>query len=361
MQKTIYIPIDTTIKNIVECNKLIKRGDILTLQLKIFNNGILVDLTGQTIDLILRKADGTNIEKTIKTVVNGTITAKLDVQATNVHGIVSGEIQIYDTNGQISTNTFTFVVDESIADDVLIKSQDDIETLAELKSTIAEGNTAIQKYKENIIAIAGTAEAVEALNGTKNYIDNNLDVLQSENAKANINILALKKENDRAPTLTSNLKAQNDSATSNISGLTTKNTEAIANKKDIDNSITAAKATKSGLDTSNTTATNTKNELNTSIINAKNSKSALDISKTNADNSKAALDLSIEKADQFIEDHKDIENLAQEVNNKMELFIGETLPETRKENTLYFKVTDTIGSGTTDAVKVSPTMGIKIV
>jgi hypothetical protein len=51
------------------------------------------------------------------------------------------------------------------------------------------------------------------------------------------------------------------------------------------------------------------------------------------------------------------------LSGKMELYIGDTLPDIvdRKENTLYFKVTDTISSGTTDTVKVSPTMGIKIV
>lgn len=50
-----------------------------------------------------------------------------------------------------------------------------------------------------------------------------------------------------------------------------------------------------------------------------------------------------------------------QLSDKLELFIGETLPVTRKKNTLYFKVTDTINNGTTGNLTVSPTMGIKII
>ena len=52
---------------------------------------------------------------------------------------------------------------------------------------------------------------------------------------------------------------------------------------------------------------------------------------------------------------------ATDLSEKMQLYIGETLPTTREKNTLYFKVTNTINNGTTDNIQVSPTMGIKIV
>ena len=50
--------------------------------------------------------------------------------------------------------------------------------------------------------------------------------------------------------------------------------------------------------------------------------------------------------------------------NKINLYVGETLPEIRdrSKQTLYFKVTDTISaSNTTENIKVSPLMGIKLV
>lgn len=46
-------------------------------------------------------------------------------------------------------------------------------------------------------------------------------------------------------------------------------------------------------------------------------------------------------------------------NSKIDLFIGEELPSTKNSKTLYFKVTDTISSGSNQDIKVSPTMSIK--
>ncbi|OCB00391.1 hypothetical protein [Clostridium beijerinckii] len=58
-----------------------------------------------------------------------------------------------------------------------------------------------------------------------------------------------------------------------------------------------------------------------------------------------------------------VEEINAQVAKKMELYIGESLPAIadRKSNTLYFKITDRISSGNTENIKVSPTMGIKIV
>lgn len=49
--------------------------------------------------------------------------------------------------------------------------------------------------------------------------------------------------------------------------------------------------------------------------------------------------------------------------NNVGLYIGETLPEVsnRNENTLYFKVTDTINTTANENIKISPTMGLKLV
>lgn len=53
--------------------------------------------------------------------------------------------------------------------------------------------------------------------------------------------------------------------------------------------------------------------------------------------------------------------LAAQSNDKMSLYVGETLPEVSKrdEKTLYFKVTDTINIGINGIIKASPTMGLK--
>lgn len=304
MQKILYIPIDTTIKNTVECIQLVKRGDTLILQIKVFNNAVLAELTGQDIDLILKKSDGTLIEKTITSVSNGVITATLDVQATNVVGLVNGEVQIYTSNTLASTNTFTFNVDASLADDVLAKSQDDIEVLADLKNTISQGNSAIDKYKTNVEAIAGTAGAVEALAGIKNYIDTNLSELESENAKAAINI-----ENE---------STQNTQATKNITDLTAVNTTASQLKSDLDTDITTGNTLKSGLENDITTGNTLKGNLETDFVTGNQLKSDLDSRNSTGNALKTNLDAANTQAEANIDALNklgDVTTIAQDVTN----------------------------------------------
>jgi len=276
MQKILYIPIDTTIDSLVECEKLIKRGDTLTVTIKVFVNGVLADLTGQSIDLILKKADNTLIESTITAVTNGVITATLKQQATLVQGLVSGEIQIYTTNTLTSTNTFTFNVDASLADDVLEISKDDVQVLADLRNLINDGQVTIAKYENSILAIGNSIGAIEALANIKLYIDTNLPALESENASATVNVVNLKIENNKAPTLITNLTTQNTNAISNISTLTTKNADAVTNK--------------TNLDAINATATTTKNDLSTINTTALATKSALDASNSTATTTKTNID-----------------------------------------------------------------------
>lgn len=52
-------------------------------------------------------------------------------------------------------------------------------------------------------------------------------------------------------------------------------------------------------------------------------------------------------------------DLADKVEGKFSLFIGETLPNKKDDKTLYFKVTDTINSSSNELIKASPTMGLK--
>lgn len=223
MQKTLYIPLDTTIDDTVECEKLIKRGDTLVLQLKIFTNGALSNLTDQAIDLILKKSDGTLIQKVITNISNGIITAILDLQATNVPGQVFGETQLTDSNGQISTNTFIFTVNESVANDVIVASKYDIQVLNDLRSAITDVENKITQYSAHVSAISNSIEAIEALINIKAYIDTNLPILQNENGEATANI--------------SNLDIKNTLAKTNIDTLTARNLEATNLINDLINNI----------------------------------------------------------------------------------------------------------------------------
>lgn len=205
MLKTLYIPIDTTLSFEYECPLLIKKYDTLNLKIAVFDKGILKNLTGQTINLILRKSDGTNIEKSITSINLNIATITLDKQATAASGLVEGELQIVDSNGQSTTNTFTYNVSNSLATDIQIKSKDDINTLQDMRALIAT-------YKEEIQALGSSVQATEALINIKNYIDNNLAALTNKNATASANIDSLKTENNRADNNIPNLKNENDNA-----------------------------------------------------------------------------------------------------------------------------------------------------
>lgn len=277
MQKIIYIPVDTNINNTVECNKLIKRGDTLTLQIKVFTNAVLADLTGQSIDLILKKSNGTLIEKVIDTsnVVNGVITAMPGQQSTLVEGVVSGEVQIYTNDTLTSTNTFTYIVDDSLADDILEVSKDDIQVLADLRNLINNGEVTLQEYKDNILAIANSIEAIEALANIKLYIDTNLPMLESENAKSVVNIVNEKVENDRADINIVTLGELNNNAEileQLLITLTSENTKASGNIPALNDENTNAQSNIEALTTKNSTATNNINTLETTIINAETKK-----------------------------------------------------------------------------------------
>ena len=306
MRKTLYIPIDTTLDNIFECPKLIKRGDTLTLVIKVFTNAVLANLTGQSIDLILKKADATLIEKTIDTsnVANGVITAILDKQATLAQGVVSGEVQLYTNDTLASTNTFTFVVDASLADDVLEVSQNDIEVLADLKNLISSGQATILQYENSVLAIGNSVEAVEALANIKAYIDINLPSLESANAQAVVNIANETTQNNQATQNITDLTSKNATATSNISSLDSKNATATENISALDNENTIATNNISSLDSKNATATE-----NISALDSKNDISSTNISNLETGNIRAEANI------EAMENFGDVTLLTQTVQN----------------------------------------------
>lgn len=262
MQKTLYIPIDTTLNYEFECPLLVKKYDTLKFKFAIFSLGILQDLNGQTVDLILYKKDGTTIQKTITNTTLNIATIILDKNASACIGEVLGEIVITDAGGQVTSNIFKFNVSNSLTEDIEIKSKDDITTIEDMRALIAT-------YKNEISAIGESTQAVEALNNITTYIDTNLSELTSKNAAAVKNVTDLKKENDRADTNIPGLTNLNDTAeeklqefrefdTSNIvTTLRDHGSQLNENVKDIETAksnignLDTNKANKTDLDTAN--------------------------------------------------------------------------------------------------------------
>ena len=65
MLKHLTIIIDTLIPNKVTLNKAIFLGDSLNADIRVFENGLAKNLTGENITLIIKKADGTVVENSL--------------------------------------------------------------------------------------------------------------------------------------------------------------------------------------------------------------------------------------------------------------------------------------------------------
>lgn len=199
MKKTLYLPIDTTFNFVLETPYNIKIGDILSFRIALFDRGVAVDLEGQTVQLTLKKPDGKYIERNYSSLTGNELYINdLDVQATIVAGEVKGEITVFDENGESISNTFTYIVKNSISDDAVRESEDDVKTLQQLRQLIL-------KYEVEMQAIGTTVDSIDAFASIKAYIDTNLEELKSNNANA--------------ASIISNLQDQNIQAVKNIEAL----------------------------------------------------------------------------------------------------------------------------------------------
>lgn len=211
MHKPISFKIDTIIGNTYEIPKNIRKGDTLAMTISMFQDSLSLNLTGQTIHIIIRKPDGYSVDMRSETamgyltVSNNQIVAifKDKYIATSAAGIATGEIHLIDTNGEDITNWFVFEVGESLADDIVIKSEDKIDTLLEIENTIANYNlNADILAEQNNLAIQNKAE-LQALN-------------------TNANSLAVRLENDIVNGIEVAERLENDILTGNSLDITLK-------------------------------------------------------------------------------------------------------------------------------------------
>lgn len=248
MRKPVYIPIETLYNNTYECNLNIRQGDTLDVTFKVFEKSVLKDLAGQTVTIVLKKSNNTIVEKVVTSFpAIGTLKVTFDELATNVKGLVRGIIEISDFNGQSTTNMFTYTVRESFVSDIIDLSTNDIIILSQLQQIIKHAEEIIDRYQSAIDSVAGTGEQIAQLEAVKMFIENTLEQLIEENAKALINvqdlndgnnaatsnIADLRTENSRAELLIQQLRDLNNQADTLIQTLTDKNLEAANNIQEI--------------------------------------------------------------------------------------------------------------------------------
>ena len=78
MKKPIKISIDTITGRTVENYDNIRKGDTLLMSISMYQNSASLNLTGQTIHVILTKSDGYSVEKIITGLTNNIIPIAFD-------------------------------------------------------------------------------------------------------------------------------------------------------------------------------------------------------------------------------------------------------------------------------------------
>lgn len=127
-----------------------KQGDKGVLILELFRNGALFDIIGQTVTLgayranktIVEQIDGFNINNNVLT-----INFKNSVFA--VPGLVELEIELTDTEGEMTTSSFYIKVNKKVLGDNNLAASDEFNSLKQIKVDLTELNTRINR-DENI-------------------------------------------------------------------------------------------------------------------------------------------------------------------------------------------------------------------
>ena len=218
--KNVLLMIDTVIENTVDVNKLICIGDTINLQAKLYENGVAKNLTGESVTLIIKKSDGTLVENSLLTSGNNEINKILSDQVTTFPGKLEGQLTVTNQLGQrCSTNIFTMEVKNIVGTAKLPTSESDIQSLIDLTNLITQANNAINIYGDSADAIAGTKDAIEALQAIQEYYNTNNPLLTQNIASAiSVNGNLIDKTSEANTTIT-NLTNQNNKAKENIEAL----------------------------------------------------------------------------------------------------------------------------------------------
>ena len=129
----------------------VKQLDSVFFYIKITENGVTKDLTGQTIKLFAIKEDKKIVEQTTKINITnqreGLVEIELLNAAIQVHGFTYFELEISDSNGIISTSDFILRVNKRVGSDEAIESTNEVATLKKIEEYVAQAKVELQKFK----------------------------------------------------------------------------------------------------------------------------------------------------------------------------------------------------------------------
>lgn len=198
MERNVNIKIDIDDRAPTSYNDLIKIGDSINLTIDLSSKGESVDLKDSSVELFLKKEDGTKVEQEVIIGDSKVSCTPLNIQSTTAVGQVCGELVVESSGKQVTSSTFIFNVEGSTSSEILEESKDDIATIKSLQNTIVNVNSVVEKYKTNIETIAGTSESIEALAQIKIYAESVVKEIETVVNTGNTLKTSLESENTRA-------------------------------------------------------------------------------------------------------------------------------------------------------------------
>ena len=181
MQKPISFNIDTTNDSPLYIDKNINQGDTLAFTIKVSQGSQSLNLTGQTVHIIIKRASGYSVEMVTGNILlntsGNTIVAifKDNYLCTDAIGTTIGEIKLVDANGESSSNKFFFEVKESLETDIITKSANVLDTFIGIKNLIDSYNAnADSLATQNQLAIQNKDD-LTALNGISEILAKRLE------------------------------------------------------------------------------------------------------------------------------------------------------------------------------------------
>lgn len=148
----------------------VKQLDSVFFYIKITENGVTKDLTGQTIKLFAIKEDKKIVEQTTKINITNQSEGLVEIELLNaaiqVHGFTYFELEISDSNGIISTADFILRVNKRVGSPEAIESTNEVSTLKKVEAYVAKAKVELEEFKKlqsEILSTNGEINTQESL------------------------------------------------------------------------------------------------------------------------------------------------------------------------------------------------------
>jgi len=180
--KQISFSIDTTNQDTKILPYNIMQGDDLQCTINLYQGSASLNLSGQTINVLVRRANKNDTEiatgNSLLSISEDTLTVtfKDNYMVTDAAGDCKLEIVITDSSGGSTTNTCIFTVNESLQSNLIVKLDDQIDTLSKINNFINDFNNSKDELETDLIEANEKITTLTELNSDGTQLANRLEI-----------------------------------------------------------------------------------------------------------------------------------------------------------------------------------------